>query len=267
MSQQIEPNTVRLLLDISDITSLLEESGEMIDRWSPDSPSFYRWLTKVQAVFSKHYPEESEDLARVTKMTELRRSRTTGRPNIDQAALGVRVGAIENELEGIRLELIPDQDAEAQEADSSVSLVPILRIFIGHDGATTARAKLEDFIRSLGAEPVITEREPNKGRSVATKVADTIRSCDFGVAIATAERGSEQDGSLIPRANITEEIPRLQSQFGDKWMLLIEEDLSMPSNQAEFVREQFRAENMESAFVALIRELRSHGLIVVGGSN
>ena len=77
---------------------------------------------------------------------------------------------------------------------TSVELIPSLRIFIVHDGQTSARSKLESFIRALGAEPVIAENEASKGRPVSEKVDAVLGSCHYAVALATKSRAGQQDG-------------------------------------------------------------------------
>lgn len=139
-----------------------------------------------------------------------------------------------------------------------------LRIFIAHDGDTGARGKLEDFIRDLGAQPVVAEGEPTKGRGISEKVDTVIRSCHYAVVIATCANASTQNGRLMARGNVINELPRIRELLGNCRMVALEHGVELPSNESASIYENFSPQSMDSVFSALVRELRGHGLLKVG---
>ncbi|MBI2965214.1 MAG: nucleotide-binding protein [Chloroflexi bacterium] len=154
-----------------------------------------------------------------------------------------------------------ESDHETEE--TTVTLV--LRIFIAHGGDTAARRRLADFIRALGAEPILTDREASVGRSVSAQVDAVMRSCHFGIALATVSRAATQDGRRIARGNVVNEIPRMRSVFGNRWMLMLQVGVDLPSNESEFVYERFSNASMENAFAKLVSELRAHRMLETRG--
>ena len=139
-----------------------------------------------------------------------------------------------------------------------------LRIFIGHDGDTAPRRKLVEFISALGAMPIIAELEPKRGRSVADHVKVVMNSRQFGIAIATKEKSSLQDDKPVPRQNVIDEISRMRDHFESKWMIVLENDVVLPSNQAEHVRANFAPQSMDRALTQIVIELRGHGFLKIG---
>jgi len=48
-------------------------------------------------------------------------------------------------------------------------------------------------------------------------------------------------------------------------MIMVEKGAKLPSNVAEFVREEFSRVSMDGALTALVRELRARGMLGVRG--
>jgi predicted nucleotide-binding protein len=139
---------------------------------------------------------------------------------------------------------------------------------VSHGGSTASRQKLVDFIRALGAEPVLVEHTENLGTTPNAKVRRQIEMCDYGVVLATANRGAKQDSKTLPRGNVIDECARLQSRLGDDHVLILrQQGVTFPSNTAEFVHESFTPRTMDKAFTALVRELRSLGLLQIKGDS
>ena len=140
-----------------------------------------------------------------------------------------------------------------------------LRIFIAHDGPSTTRDNLERFLRGLGAEPLIVELSPGADKSPGRKVDLYLSDSDFGIVLARKSRGVEQDGKRLPRANVIDEMARLQGVLDDRRMLLLESGLSLPSNASEWTYETFIPQSMDRAFIAIATELNGHRLLYVRG--
>jgi hypothetical protein len=140
-----------------------------------------------------------------------------------------------------------------------------LTILIAHDGKTAARDKLEAFIRALGANPIIVEAEPSLGASVYAKVEAAIPLCQYGVVLSTRARAAIQDGYAIPRGNLIDEAARLRGVLGRaRVLLMVEQDVYLPSNIADFITAGFTAQSMDAAFTELVNELRGQGMLNLG---
>lgn len=149
------------------------------------------------------------------------------------------------------------------ETTPTVVLLATLRIFVVHDGKTPARDKLADFIRALGAEAVIAESEATKGRGISEKVDAVISSCHYAVAIATKAKAAQQDGKIVARTNVVNELPRIRQAMGNRWMLALETGVALPSNEAASIHESFVPQSMDGVFTALVRELEGHGILTL----
>ena len=248
--------------EIQAARSLLDElESDGVD-WMHDGPEFTLWNQRVENLINRVFTGDEAS----TRIYSIYRA---GHPNSVSPSMDLQGWHVEHipTLSANVQALVEDLEARGEPATTRSDVNPItgrkLRIFIAHDGQTAARARLEDFVRSLDAEPVIAEREPSMGKSLDEKIAAVMKNCDFAIALATRVRANPQDDQMIPRANVLDEIPRIRSQFGDRWMFLFESGVNPPSNEAQFVREQFNHVTIEQAYMGLVRELRGHGMLIV----
>ena len=132
-------------------------------------------------------------------------------------------------------------------------------VFIAHGGMPTALTKLEEFLRAIGCEPIIAEKQPSEGRSANEHVKWCLGQADCAIVLGTAE-DLEQD-KLFSKPNVYIELGRFQERFADKTIYLLEEGAQFPSNVSEKVWERFTQENMEKAFLKVVRELTAFGYL------
>lgn len=221
-----------------------------------ENDEFPLWRDKVRDLIGLRLGETSEEFKRFRGPMSGSLSRD---PAVRQRDYFRRVSAYETQLNSIiqrlELKLQPTSDVPTDEDPgeaSTVKLIRIVRIFIAHDGKTQARRKLEDFIRALGGEPIIAESEPTKGRSITEKVDSTIDSCQYAVAIATRANSGKQDGKLLARSNVVNELPRIRDVLGDRWMIALEHGVELPSNESATTFERFSPQSMDTVFTALL---------------
>ena len=136
------------------------------------------------------------------------------------------------------------------------------RIFVVHGGhgkqERDALTKVDQFVRSCGALPVVAEESPSGGTSVNRHVRETIQSCDCAIVLATRDRSSTTGAT---RGNILQEAGLCQEVLRDRLILLLEEGCEMPSNLHEVPYTRFRSTCMEEAFARIVRELLRFGLV------
>ena len=136
------------------------------------------------------------------------------------------------------------------------------KVLIAHDGDSELRDRLEMECWRLGLEPVVVEEQPSLDESIDDKVNRQLGECQFAIVLARSDRGAHQDGLKLPRGNIIDEIGRIRSTLGDRYLVLLEEGLSLPSNlQTGIVYETFSRTNFDRAVVKAFKSLRYHRLI------
>lgn len=226
-----------------------------------DNQEWIEWRNEVRNWLKQFLGSNCEEVRQFRGMAV---HPLTDNPNVLQRAYLDNLKAYETSLKSIIHGLELKMKKEQLEMPT---LVGNLRIFIAHDGKTGARSKLEDFIRALGAEPVVVDDEAHMGRIISEKVDGEISSCHYAVALATRARASTQDDQPMARGNVINEIPRIRTSLGDRWMVALERGVNLPSNESGFIYENFAPQSMDGVFSALIRELRGHGLLKVGVAN
>ena len=83
--------------------------------------------------------------------------------------------------------------------------------------------------------------------------------CQFGVIFAETTRSAIQDGKPHPRLNIIDEMVRIRKTLGGKFIVLLEDGLSLNSNE-NVVYEQFTESTLEKACNSILAELEAHGI-------
>ena len=132
-------------------------------------------------------------------------------------------------------------------------------VFISHGRETQALSKVENFLRVLGAQPVVVMRKASEGMAVDDIVEKRIAESDCAIVLATADEDVE--GRKQPRPNVLHEIGLVQVKLDNRVIYLKEEGCEFPSNVRPKVWENFRQDNMEAAFEKITKELKAFGLI------
>ena len=78
-------------------------------------------------------------------------------------------------------------------------------------------------------------------------MSQAIAGADFSIVLVEKARTSTQDGKLQPRGNIIDEIERLRLQVGDRFMVLMEQEVELPSNLSTAITwESFDEDHFDS---------------------
>lgn len=258
--------------DVNQADALVREIGDRGPTWRFDGPEFTLWLYNVRNMIRRAYPveEQSDRLAELDEAGHYPRApkqSVEGEPDrskeIAQAEFQANLPRLAAHAEALRRDL----STRGSVADDNhyVEVIPLLRVFIAHGGPSKARDKLETFLRALGSEPLIVEHAAGAAASPSKKVDAQLANCEFGIALATRSGGALQDGELLPRANVIDEMARLPSYVGNRRMLLLETRLSLPSNASDWTYVRFTTQSMDRAFTAIVVELKNHCLLQVRG--
>jgi predicted nucleotide-binding protein len=118
--------------------------------------------------------------------------------------------------------------------DSPPPLHPgVRRVFITHGKDAGIRNQIEELIKFGNFEPVVSVKTESLAKPVPLKVLDEMRSCQAAVIHVNVEqRAIDQTGTEfdVVNQNVLIEIGAAMALYGDKFILLVEEGVALPSN-------------------------------------
>ncbi len=177
-------------------------------------------------------------------------------------------------------ESFPEVDNEDQEAAPFLSqtnpqpqqtiLTRSNAIFLGHG---KNRKPLEQLIKILDEYRIPYKEataEPNAGRPISTKVADTMRECGAAILIFTAdEKFYDEEGNEIwrPSENVVHELGAASILYDNRIVIFKEDGVSLSSNFSGIGYISFEKDKLSDKGVELFRELVNFKVvnITVGG--
>lgn len=140
------------------------------------------------------------------------------------------------------------------------------RIFIGHGKNTVPVDQLEKVLTRFKIPFVRAVIEPNSGRPISQKVADTMRSCNASILIFTAdEEFLDTEGNPVwrPSENVVHELGAASVLHGKRVVIFKEEKVNFPSNYKDIGHIEFETDRLDAKGVELVSELISFGLLSV----
>lgn len=267
----------RELLDkIKEFKNLLKEHydlwGKSLDKTIPDYPLRNTDKLKEQQIkLFKLFYQIDKFLTKFSKGRMMYHPTAGIRWEIYSSSIGNDVAQIKGpslqnallELEGI-IAILEEKDPEEEISISYMASSKEKRVFISHGRETPSLIKIERFLRGLGITPVIVKYEASLGKALDDLIEEQMGTCIAVVILATKddkikdERGEEY---YQPRPNVIHEIGLAQEKVKDRIIYLKEEDCVFPSNISPKVWENFTQDNMENAFLKVVKELRAFGII------
>ena len=138
-------------------------------------------------------------------------------------------------------EVEPVEEVEPEEAVSSslegsgLAGTPILgnRVFITHGKNITILDQVKQIVTFGKFEPVVAMEHETLAKPVPQKVMDDMRTCSAAVIHVSADRILyERDGTEVPtiNENVLIEIGAAMALYNDRFILLVEEGVKLPSN-------------------------------------
>lgn len=107
------------------------------------------------------------------------------------------------------------------------------RVFITHGRNRKILSQVKELVAYGKFEPVVAMENETAAKPVPKKVMDDMRTCNAAVIHVSAEGTRYDDkGNEIPQINenVLIEIGAAMALYGDKFVLLVEEGLRLPSN-------------------------------------
>lgn len=139
-------------------------------------------------------------------------------------------------------------------------------IFVGHGRNRKPLEQLVKILDEYGIPHKEAVAEPNSGRPIPTKVADTMRQCGAAILIFSAdEQLSDVDGNEVwrPSENVVYELGAASVLYEDRIIIFKEESVSLASNFSSIGHISFEKDKLSDKAVDLFRELVSFKVISV----
>jgi hypothetical protein len=202
-------------------------------------------------------------------------------------------GAEYIDLAGVPVTLSENEDTEAEESVSSdepmgdLEAMGEVELESGQTGGNGAvhhengngkrsskifvggrKGKSLDQLMKLLAEYQIpaklAEEEPNRGRPISEKVADTMHECGAGIIVFTPDvELQDKDGNPVwmPSDNVVHELGAASMEYGKRIVIFREERVALASNYSYIGHIVFKEGELSAKAIELFRELVDFGLI------
>lgn len=133
-----------------------------------------------------------------------------------------------------------------------------MQLFIAHGKNRKPLEQLKHILDSWKVPYLVAVDEPNAGRPISEKVADTMRACSAGIFIFTADdQFNDGEGRTVsrPSENVIYELGAASLLYGKKIVILKEQGVSFPSGFSDLGRIDFEKDALEARGMDLLREM------------
>ena len=129
-------------------------------------------------------------------------------------------------------EIDAQEDPMDGEPTGSVRSVESDRVFIAHGKNHNILEQVKEIVEFGKYEPVISMNQETTAKPVPQKVMDDMRSCGAAVILVSADNLDDDESEKPPQinANVLIEIGAAMALYDDKFVLLVEEGVELPSN-------------------------------------
>jgi predicted nucleotide-binding protein with TIR-like domain len=247
----------------------------------PVATAFKEFLTKHAAVSEARAEDCMEHIVADAHTAGLTRAMKGGAEYIDLA--GVPVTPSEDEGDGAEESVGSDEptgdleamgevepgsgqtngNGAAHQANGNGNGKRSSKIFVGG-----RKGKSLDQLMKLLAEYQIpaklAEDEPNRGRPISEKVADTMHECGAGIIVFTPDvELQDKDGNPVwmPSDNVVHELGAASMEYGKRIVIFREERVTLASNYSDIGHIAFKEGELSAKAIELFRELVDFGLI------
>jgi predicted nucleotide-binding protein len=133
------------------------------------------------------------------------------------------------------------------------------RVYISHGKNLKIVQHLKDLISYGELEPVVSVETESPSKPVPKKVMDDMRSCSAGIIHVSGEEtltdGSGKERHIVNQ-NVLIEIGAAMALYGDRFILLVEEGASLPSNLQGLYEVRYSGGGSELGHEATMRLLK-----------
>ena len=155
---------------------------------------------------------------------------------------------------------VPDPvgEQEQQKGSDPASRPVPMQLFIAHGSNRTPFEQLKGILNGWKVPFLAAIDEPNAGRPISEKVADTMRQCSAGIFIFTAdEQGRNDTGDTIyrPSQNVVYELGAASLLYGRKIVILKEVGVTFPSDFSDLGWIEFETDALDAKGMDLLKEM------------
>ncbi len=160
-------------------------------------------------------------------------------------------------------ELVAETAAETLAAPLDKPEPPSI-FFVGHGKNRKPLDQLVKILNEYGIAHKVVVDEPNQGRPISEKVADTMKLCGAAILIFTADqefRDTEGNSIWRPSENVIYELGAASIQYGKRIIIFKEEGVDFPTNFRDIGHISFAKDDLASKGMDLVRELIRFGVM------
>lgn len=161
----------------------------------------------------------------------------------------------------------PTEEPGAEQSGlPSVPEPPRNAIFIGHGSNRRPVEQLRAILDQYKIPYKTAIEEPNRGRPISQKVADTMKECGAAILIFTADeelRTKAGEPIWKPSQNVVHELGAASILYGGRIVVFKEDAVDFPSNFKDLGYISFPKDDLSSKTNDLFKELIAFGLIRV----
>ena len=131
------------------------------------------------------------------------------------------------------------------------------------------RGSLEQLRRILDQFRVpykVATEEPNLGRPIGTKVKEVMEACNCAILLFTADEALfDKDGKSIwrPNENVIHELGAASYLYGNKIVILKEENVTLASNYKDLGYISFQTNALDAKSLDVLKELIGFGIVKI----
>ena len=215
----------------------------------PAATAFKEFLVKQAAVPTERVEDCMEHVLADARTAGLTRPMKGGAEYIDLAGVPVAIpgaeessdahvsGDLEPESQGL-----PEKDLAAtangngnRHESNGNGKARASKIFVGGRKGKSLD-QLTKMLTEYKIPYKLAEDEPNRGRPISEKVADTIRECGAGIIVFTPDvelRDPEGNPTWMPSDNVVHELGAASMEYGKRIVIFREERLGLASNYSD----------------------------------
>jgi len=142
-------------------------------------------------------------------------------------------------------------------SDSADLPIP-MRLFVAHGKNRMPLDQLKGILDDWKVPYLVAVDEPNAGRPISQKVAETMRECSAGIFIFTAdEEFINSDSTVVsrPSENVVYELGAASLLYGRKIVILKERGVTFPSDFSDLGWISFEKDDIRSVAMDLLKEM------------
>jgi len=139
-------------------------------------------------------------------------------------------------------------------------------IFLGHGSNRKPLEQLIKILNEYGIPHKEAIAEPNAGRPIPVKVAETMRSCGAAILIFTADtKLFDEEGNEVwrPSENVSNELGAASVLYGSRIVIFKEVGVNLASNYASIGYIEFEKDKLADKGIELFRELVNFKIVSI----